>query len=175
MLAPVLALILVLGIYPKLLTSSIDPSTKATIAHVQPTGQTTDVGQVRATGATPLMPTPQLVLQPVLPEMILCAAAIVGMLYEAFARRSERSIHLAIALVGVAGAAAAAYTLWNWTGAPFVLGDTVAADRFAALAAFVLLGAARVRVPLLRPLRGARSGGLPRRVLPARAVRDGRA
>ena len=88
------------------------------------------------------MPTPQLVLQPVLPEMILCAAAIVGMLYEAFARRSERSIHLVIALVGVAGAAAAAYTLWNWTGAPFVLGDTVAADRFAVLAAFVLLGAA---------------------------------
>jgi len=88
------------------------------------------------------MPTPQLVLQPVLPEMILCAAAIAGMLYEAFARRSERSIHLGIALVGVAAAAAAAYTLWNWTGAPFVLGDTVAADRFGALAAFVLLGAA---------------------------------
>jgi len=52
-LAPVLALILVFGIYPKLLTSSIDPSTKATIAHVQPVGQITDVGQVRATGASP--------------------------------------------------------------------------------------------------------------------------
>jgi NADH-quinone oxidoreductase subunit M len=52
-LAPVLALILALGIYPKILTSSIDPSTTATIAHVQPTGQTTDVGQVRATGAQP--------------------------------------------------------------------------------------------------------------------------
>jgi NADH-quinone oxidoreductase subunit N len=89
-----------------------------------------------------VIPTPTLVLQPVLPELILCAAAIVGMLYEAFARRSDRSIHLGIALVGLAGAAAAAYTLWDWTGAPFVLGNTVAADRFAVVAAFAVIGAA---------------------------------
>jgi NADH-quinone oxidoreductase subunit N len=89
-----------------------------------------------------VIPTPSLVIQPVLPELLLCAAAIVGMLYEAFARRSDRSIHLGIALVGLVGAGAASYALWHWTGAPFVLGDTVAADRFAALAAFMLLGAA---------------------------------
>jgi NADH-quinone oxidoreductase subunit N len=89
-----------------------------------------------------VIPTPSLVMQPVLPELLLCAAAIVGMLYEAFAPRSDRSIHLGIALVGLAGAGAASYALWNWTGAPFVLGDTVAADRFSALSALVLLGAA---------------------------------
>ncbi len=43
-LAPVLALLLVFGVYPKLLTDRIDPSAKAAIAHVQPQGQPTDVG-----------------------------------------------------------------------------------------------------------------------------------
>jgi len=89
-----------------------------------------------------VIPTPALVLQPILAELILCGAAIVGMMYEAFARRSDRTIHLGIALVGLAGAAAATFQLWNWTGAAYVLGDTVAADKFSALAAFVLLGAA---------------------------------
>jgi NADH-quinone oxidoreductase subunit N len=88
--------------------------------------------------------TPTLVFRPVLPELILCAVAIIGMLYEAFARRSDRNAHLAIALVGLTGAAAAAWTLWDWTGDAFVLGDTVAADRFSVLARFVLLGSAAV-------------------------------
>jgi NADH-quinone oxidoreductase subunit M len=42
-LVPVLALLLVFGVYPKLLTDRIDPSTKAVIVHVDP-AHTTDIG-----------------------------------------------------------------------------------------------------------------------------------
>jgi NADH-quinone oxidoreductase subunit M len=53
-LAPVLTLLLVFGVYPKLLTDRIDPSAKAAIAHVRPQGQTTDVGvPPRAQGVAP--------------------------------------------------------------------------------------------------------------------------
>jgi NADH-quinone oxidoreductase subunit M len=40
-LAPVLALLLVFGVYPKLLTSAIDPATKRVIEHVAPDHPTT--------------------------------------------------------------------------------------------------------------------------------------
>jgi NADH-quinone oxidoreductase subunit M len=43
-LTPVLALLLVFGVYPKLLTQSIDPASKAVIAQVQPVDHPTDVG-----------------------------------------------------------------------------------------------------------------------------------
>jgi NADH-quinone oxidoreductase subunit M len=43
-LAPVLALLLVLGVYPRLLTASIEPATAATVERVAPRGATTDVG-----------------------------------------------------------------------------------------------------------------------------------
>ena len=55
-LVPVLGLILVLGIYPKLLTTSIDPSTRAAIRHVNPTGQTTDVGPAQVRAAAGVQP-----------------------------------------------------------------------------------------------------------------------
>ena len=42
-LVPVLSLLLVFGVYPKLLTDRIDPTTRAVIAHVQP-DHLTDVG-----------------------------------------------------------------------------------------------------------------------------------
>jgi NADH-quinone oxidoreductase subunit M len=45
-LAPVLALLLVFGVYPKLLTDSIDPAAVRVIERVQPTGQTLDIGEV---------------------------------------------------------------------------------------------------------------------------------
>jgi NADH-quinone oxidoreductase subunit N len=84
------------------------------------------------------IPTPELVFQPILPVLIVCAAGIVGMLYEAFARRGSRGTHLAIVLVGLAAAAAAALRLWSWTGALTVMGDTVVADRFSVLATVIL-------------------------------------
>ncbi len=97
---------------------------------------------VPPTGPDAPIPTPVLVFNPVIPELILCGLAIVGMLYEAFARRSLRQVHLALALAGLAGAGIAALKLWNWTGDPTVLGDSIAADRFAVLATVILVIAA---------------------------------
>jgi NADH-quinone oxidoreductase subunit N len=88
--------------------------------------------------------TPAIDLWPILPELILAGAAIVGLLVEAFAARSSRAVHLAIAVVGIAGAAVATVLLWDWTGAATVLGDTVRVDRFGVLARCVLLAAALV-------------------------------
>jgi NADH-quinone oxidoreductase subunit N len=94
------------------------------------------------TGPDAPIPTPVLVFNPVIPELVLCAMAIVGMLYEAFARRSLRQVHLVIALAGLAVAGIAALKLWNWTGDPTVLGDSIAADRFTVLATLILVIAA---------------------------------
>ena len=85
------------------------------------------------------LPTPELVFEPLLPELVLVAFAIAGLLYEALAKRSEPLVHLAIGLVGVALAAATSLWLWNWDGPATVLGGTVAADRFAVLARLLLL------------------------------------
>ena len=91
-LAPVLALLLVFGVYPKLLTDRIDPTAKAS-SRTSPPVSLTDVGGadravVRArTEDRALMPTPKLVFAPILPELVLCGVAIVGLLYEAIARR----------------------------------------------------------------------------------------
>ena len=46
------------------------------------------------------------------------------------------------ALAGLAGAGIAAIKLWNWSGDPTVLGDAIAADRFAVVATVVLVIAA---------------------------------
>jgi NADH-quinone oxidoreductase subunit N len=91
-----------------------------------------------------VIPTPTVELRPILPELLLCAFAIAGMLYEAFARRSSHVVHLWIALVGLTAAAMAAITLWSWAPPkpPYVLGDTVAVDKFSVVAAVVLAGAA---------------------------------
>ena len=110
----------------------------------------------------PSIPTPALEFRPILPEMLLCAFAIVGMLYEAFARRPDPAPHLAIATVGIVAAAVTAYSLWDWSGAPYVLGDTVAVDRFSVVARFLLLGAALVGClysPITRPAIPHRSEG----------------
>jgi NADH-quinone oxidoreductase subunit N len=88
------------------------------------------------------IPTPALVFQPVVPEIALCAAAIVGMLYEAFAPRSRRSVHLVVAVLGIATAGIAAVYLWGWTGASTVLGDAIAVDRFSVVATVILVLAA---------------------------------
>jgi NADH-quinone oxidoreductase subunit N len=85
------------------------------------------------------LPTPELAFEPLLPELFLVGFAIVGLLYEAFAKRSEPLVHLSIGLVGVVLAGATSLWLWSWDGAATVLGGTVAADRFAVLARLLLL------------------------------------
>jgi NADH-quinone oxidoreductase subunit N len=89
-----------------------------------------------------MIPTPPIELRPIFPELLLCGAAIIGMLYEAFAGRASRGVHLVIALVGIAAAAVSELALWDWSGSPYVLGDTVAVDKFSVVAGIVLLGAA---------------------------------
>ena len=91
-----------------------------------------------------MIQTPALEFRPILPEILLCTFAIVGMLYEAFARRPDPVPHLAIATVGILAAVVSASALWHWTGSPYVMGDTVAVDKFSVVARFVLLGAALV-------------------------------
>ena len=85
------------------------------------------------------LPTPELVFEPLYPELALVAFAIVGLLYEAFARRADPLVHLAIGLLGILLSAATAVWLWDWDGPPTVLANMVAADRFAVLARIVLL------------------------------------
>src|SRR5439155_7682433 len=101
-------------------------------------------GSRRGRGTAAVIPTPALEFRPILPEILLCTFAIVGMLYEAFARRPDPVPHLAIAIVGIGAAAVTAYALWDWGGPSYVLGDTVAVDRFSVVSRFVLLGAAFV-------------------------------
>jgi NADH-quinone oxidoreductase subunit N len=91
-----------------------------------------------------VIPTPHLVFGPVLPEIILAAVAMIGLLYEALARRSDRSVHLVIGLVGLGMAAIATLALWNWTGPAQVMGASatsgmISADRFAVLGRCVLI------------------------------------
>ncbi|HET9249831.1 MAG TPA: NADH-quinone oxidoreductase subunit N [Actinomycetota bacterium] len=86
-----------------------------------------------------VLPTPELVFEPLLPELCLVVFAIAGLLYEAFARRSEPFVHLWIGLAGVVLAGATSLWLWNWDGAATVFGGTIAADRFAVLARLLLL------------------------------------
>jgi NADH-quinone oxidoreductase subunit N len=88
------------------------------------------------------LPTPELVFEPLVPELVLVAFAIAGLLYEAFAKRSEPLVHLSIGLVGVAFAGATSLWLWSWDGPPTVLGGTIAADRFAVIARLLLLAVA---------------------------------
>jgi NADH-quinone oxidoreductase subunit N len=88
--------------------------------------------------------TPRIVLGPILPELFLAGFAVVGLLYEAFARRATATVHLAIALAGLVGAAVTALMLWFWVGDAYVLAETVAADRFSVLARLILLVAAFV-------------------------------
>jgi NADH-quinone oxidoreductase subunit N len=86
--------------------------------------------------------TPQLDISPIMPELFLAGAAIIGLMYEAVFRRPDRRIHLAIALLGVAGAAAVTLPLWNWSGASTVLSGMISVDRFSVVSRLLLLAIA---------------------------------
>jgi NADH-quinone oxidoreductase subunit N len=108
-----------------------------------------------------VIPTPALSFPPILPELVLLGAAIVGLLYEAVARRPGRTLHLAIGIAGLVGAAAATILLWNWTGPAAVMGNMVSVDRFSVVSRLLLLSIAAIGLVL-----GAhylsRSGDIPR-------------
>ena len=97
-----------------------------------------------------VLKTPELVFEPILPELALVVFAMAGLLYEAFAKRSEPIVHLSIGLVGIALAGATSLWLWSWEGPTTaagtrsltVLGGAIVFDRFAVLARLLLLAVA---------------------------------
>jgi NADH-quinone oxidoreductase subunit N len=86
--------------------------------------------------------TPELDFWPFLPELCLAGFGIVGMLFEAFSKRSPRPVHLAISLAGLLAATGATLALWDHQGSATVLGDAIAVDRFTVVARLVILGVA---------------------------------
>jgi NADH-quinone oxidoreductase subunit N len=107
------------------------------------------------------IPAPPIDLWPVAPEIVLAGSAVLGLMYEAFARRPSREIHLLVGLVGLALAAGTALALWNREGPVTVLAGSVAGDRLAVAARLSLLGAAAFAL-LLGAHYYARSGDEPR-------------
>ncbi|MDP9297283.1 MAG: NADH-quinone oxidoreductase subunit N [Actinomycetota bacterium] len=95
-----------------------------------------------------MIPTPPLSFPPILPELVLTGAAIVGLLYEAVARRPNRNLQMAIGIAGVIGAAAATIPLWNWTGPVVVMGNMVSVDRFSVVSRLLLLSIAAMGILL---------------------------
>ena len=104
------------------------------------------------------MITPKLEFAPIMPELILAAAAIVGLLYEALVGRPDRRTHMAIGLAGVAGSAVAMLPLWNWDGSTTVMGGMIAVDRFSVVGVLLLLAIAAMGL-LLGAHYFARAGG----------------
>ena len=90
--------------------------------------------------------TPRLEFAPIMPELILCGAAIFGLLYEALAPRTDRRWHLALALGGLVAAALATFPLWHWAGHSTVMAGMVAVDRFSVVSRLVLLSIAAMAV-----------------------------
>ena len=86
--------------------------------------------------------TPDLDFWPFLPELILAGFGVIGILFEAFSKRSSRPVHLAIALAGLLGATGATLALWDYGGPASVLADAIATDRFTVVARLILLGVA---------------------------------
>ena len=88
--------------------------------------------------------TPELVFRPVLPELILVVVGLGALLYEAFTERSSPRVHLIVAAAGLLAAGIAALSLWGWDAETFVLGGTVAVDRFTVVAGVILTAVALV-------------------------------
>jgi NADH-quinone oxidoreductase subunit N len=99
-------------------------------------------------GAIQPLQTPEIVLGPVLPEIVLVGVAILIMLLGAAGRPGHGVLGL-LSFAGLLAAAAMALRLWGWpVDDPTVLGDMVATDRFAVFLRLVILGAAAVALLL---------------------------
>jgi NADH-quinone oxidoreductase subunit N len=103
---------------------------------------------------------PPLVLGPILPEIVLAAAAIVILLVDAFRPRRDQRFAAALALLGLAGAAIASVRIWlnvddlvaagrpeRAATAP-VLGGMVVGDKYSVFFRLVVLASAAVAVLL---------------------------
>ncbi len=78
----------------------------------------------------------------ILPELLLGGFAILGLLYEAFARRTDRRVHLLLALSGTFAAAAAALLLWDHAGPSTAMAGMVNVDRFSVFGRLLLVAIA---------------------------------
>ena len=90
--------------------------------------------------------TPAVDLGPVLPELILVGTGIVVLLAGATLRRVEPLALLFVSIAGIAGAAAASITLWDWDGGLTVLEGAVAVDRFGVVVRLILLASAAIGI-----------------------------
>ena len=119
-LAPVLALLLVFGVFPKLLTDRIDPTAQGRRrARRRPITSPTSARRrvVQANGSRCRdRRRPSSSSRRSCPSSFLCGVAIVGLLYEAMAPKTDRRWHLALAIAGLVAAALATFPLWHWTG-----------------------------------------------------------
>src|SRR5918996_944004 len=97
----------------------------------------------------PIAP-PELVFQPILPEVILAGAAILILLADAIRPLRNRAALAFMAMAGGVGAAVATVFLWNFdsAGTPTVLGGMVATDRFSVFFRLVVLASAGVAILL---------------------------
>jgi NADH-quinone oxidoreductase subunit N len=93
-----------------------------------------------------------LVFEPVVPELILVGTAIGLLLLDALGPSDDARPLALLALAGIAGATAYSIYLWSWVGKAgrpvAVLGDMVAADKFAVLLRLIILAVAGVGVLL---------------------------
>ena len=83
---------------------------------------------------------PPLSFGPVAPELVLVGVACVLLLAVAIVKDLDERTLLFATLSGIAGAAVASLLLWRWKGPTYVLGNMVAADKFAVIARLILLG-----------------------------------
>ena len=175
-LAPVLALLLVFGVFPKLLTDRIDPTAKAVIAHVDPPDQTTDVGtsprpSSRRDGDRAVIATPEARVRADPPGAHpVRGGASSACCTRRSLRRPERLDRIwRSRSPGLIAAALATFPLWHWAGTRHRDGREVSRRPFSVVARLLLLGIAaiglRARHALLRATRATRIAGSTTRLV----------
>ncbi|MEA2581630.1 MAG: NADH-quinone oxidoreductase subunit [Actinomycetota bacterium] len=95
-----------------------------------------------------MIKTPVFDVWTILPEVFLGGFAILGLLYEAFAPRSDRRVHLLLAISGTFASAAAAYALWTYSGPPTAMAGMVNVDRFSVFGRLLLVSIAAISLLL---------------------------
>ncbi|MDQ3990724.1 MAG: NADH-quinone oxidoreductase subunit NuoN [Actinomycetota bacterium] len=92
------------------------------------------------------LPIPEVVLFPILPEIVMVVGAVAILIYDAVRRGSSQVPLVVLSVAVLSGAAVAAFNLWTWTGEPTILAGMVATDRFAVFFRLLVLASAVVGV-----------------------------
>lgn len=93
-----------------------------------------------------MLPHPPLTFGPLVPELILAGIGMIVLLLDAFSSRYRPMLLAVMSQIGILGAAVTSVMLWNWKGAPTVLGGMIAADRFTVVTRLIILAAAFISV-----------------------------